>query len=70
MIGGDAVGMSTVPEVLMANYLGMQCAAISVLTNDASEAGAKPVHFSDVIEVASKSARKLTELFIGLIKEV
>lgn len=70
MIGGDAVGMSTVPEVMMANYLGLKCAAISVLTNDASEEGAKPVQLSDVIEVASKSAKKLTELFIGLIKEL
>jgi purine-nucleoside phosphorylase len=70
MIGGDAVGMSTVPEVLMANYLGMKCAAISVLTNDASEAEAKPVSLTDVIDVASKSAKKLTDLFIGLIKEL
>ena len=70
MIGGDAVGMSTVPEVLMANYLGMKCAAISVLTNDASEEGNKPVSLNDVIDVASKSAKKLTELFIGLIKEL
>jgi len=70
LIGGDAVGMSTVPEVLMANYLGMKCAAISVLTNDASEAGATPVQLHDVIEVASKSAGKMTELFIGLIKEL
>ena len=70
MIGGDAVGMSTVPEVLMANYLGMHCAAISVLTNDANEAGIKPLHLNDVIDVASKSAGKLTELFIGLMKEL
>ncbi len=70
MTGGDAVGMSTVPEVLMANYLGMKCVAVSVLTNDASEAGTKPVSLDDVIEVASKSAKKLTELFIGLIKEL
>jgi purine-nucleoside phosphorylase len=70
MIGGDAVGMSTVPEVLMARYLGMKCAAVSVLTNDAGEAGAKSVQLTDVIEVASKSAKKLTELFIGLIKEL
>jgi len=70
MLGGDAVGMSTVPEVLMANYLGMKCAAISVLTNDASEAEAKPVSLTDVIDVASKSAKKLTDLFIGLIKEL
>ena len=70
MMGGDAVGMSTVPEVLMANYLDMKCAAVSVLTNDASEAGANPVQLNDVIEVASKSAKKLTELFIGLIKKL
>ena len=70
IMGGDAVGMSTVPEVLMGNYLGMKCAAISVLTNDATEGGAKPVSLQDVIEVASKSAKKLTALFIGLIKEL
>jgi purine-nucleoside phosphorylase len=70
LIGGDAVGMSTVPEVIMANYLGMKCAAVSVLTNDASEEGSAPVLLSDVIDVASKSAKKLTELFIGLIKEL
>lgn len=70
MMGGDAVGMSTVPEILMGNYLGMKCAAISVLTNDASEAGAKPVSLDDVIGVASKSAKKLSTLFIGLIKEL
>jgi purine-nucleoside phosphorylase len=62
--------MSTVPEVLMANYLNIQCAAVSVLTNDASEAGAKPVQLADVIEVASKSAKKLTDLFTGLINEL
>jgi len=70
LMGGDAVGMSTVPEVLIANYLNIQCAAVSVLTNDASEAGAKPVQLADVIEVASKSAKKLTDLFTGLIKEL
>lgn len=70
MMGGDAVGMSTVPETLMGNYLGMNCSAISVLTNDASEAGTKPVSLEDVIGVASKSAKKLSSLFIGLIKEL
>jgi purine-nucleoside phosphorylase len=34
-IGADAVGMSTVPEVLVANHCGLPCCAISVLTNDA-----------------------------------
>lgn len=70
MLGGDAVGMSTVPEVLMGNYLGLKCCAISVLTNEASEEGAKPVSLEDVIMVASKSAHKLTTLFTELIKEL
>jgi purine-nucleoside phosphorylase len=71
-MGGDAVGMSTVPEVLMANYLGMKCAAISVLTNDAPDGSkpGKPLSLSDVIEVASGATGKLTELFTGLIKKV
>jgi purine-nucleoside phosphorylase len=69
-LGGDAVGMSTVPEVLMGNYLGMKCCAISVLTNEASEEGAKPISLEDVIAVANKSAKKLTTLFTKLINEL
>jgi purine-nucleoside phosphorylase len=69
-LGGDAVGMSTVPEVLMGNYLGMKCCAISVLTNEASEEGAKPISLEDVIAVANKSAKKLTTLFTKVINEL
>lgn len=69
-LGGDAVGMSTVPEVLMGNYLNMRCCAISVLTNEASEEGAKPISLEDVIAVANKSAKKLTTLFTELINQL
>lgn len=69
-LGGDAVGMSTVPEVLMGNYLGIKCCAVSVLTNEASEEGAKPISLEDVIAVASKSSKKLTALFTKLINDL
>ena len=36
LLGGDAVGMSTVPEVILARFLGLQVAAISTITNMAA----------------------------------
>jgi purine-nucleoside phosphorylase len=71
-MGGDAVGMSTVPEVLMANYLGLRCAAVSVLTNDTPEKNTNgpPLTLEDVIKVASGASRQLTKLFIEVIQKL
>ncbi len=70
LIGADAVGMSTVPEVIMANFLGMRCCAISVLTNNASDNNSAPVALTNIIDVAAQSAEKLSELFVTLIKDL
>jgi purine-nucleoside phosphorylase len=69
-IGADAVGMSTVPEVLLANYLKINCIAISVLTNDADPQRNAKVEHSEVVRVASQSSKKLATLFVELIKEL
>lgn len=69
-IGGDAVGMSTVPEVIMGNYLGLQCCAISVLTNEMVKEGSKPVALKAILEVAGLSGQKLSTLFVNLIKQL
>lgn len=66
-IGADAVGMSTVPEVIVANHMGLPCCAISVLTDDCDPDNLKPVNIAEIIEVAGKAEEKLTELFIELI---
>jgi purine-nucleoside phosphorylase len=69
-IGADAVGMSTVPEVIVANHMGLPCCAISVLTDDCNPDNLRPVDISEIIEVAGKTEPQLTELYINLIKKL
>lgn len=66
-IGADVVGMSTVPEVIVANHAGLPCCAISVLTDDCDPDNLQPANIAEIIEVASKAENKLTELYVELI---
>jgi purine-nucleoside phosphorylase len=66
--GADAVGMSTVPEILTANHMGMTCCAVSVLTNDCDPENPHPVELQDVVEAAGSAERYLVTLFTELIK--
>jgi len=66
-IGGGAVGMSTVPEVLVANHMGLPCCAISVLTDECDPDNLKPVNLSQIIKSAGRAESKLTELYVELI---
>ena len=69
-IGADAVGMSTVPEILVANHMGLPCCAISVLTDDCDPDNLKPVNIAEIIETAGKAETKLTELYVELISRI
>lgn len=62
-LGGDAVGMSTIPEVIVANHMELPCCAVSVLTDECNPDDLKPVDISEIIEVAGKAELKLTALF-------
>ncbi|MBL4676003.1 MAG: purine-nucleoside phosphorylase [Mucilaginibacter sp.] len=70
IIGGDAVGMSTVPEVIVANHMGLPVFAISVLTDEGFPEQLKPVSVEEIIAVATAAEPKLTlilkELIAGL----
>ena len=69
-LGADAVGMSTVPEVIAANHMGLPCAAVSVLTDECDPDHLKPVTLEEIIEVASKAELKLTQLFMHFIESL
>ncbi|MEK6782900.1 MAG: purine-nucleoside phosphorylase [Bacteroidota bacterium] len=69
-IGADAVGMSTVPEILVANHMGLPCCAISVLTDDCDPDNLKPLNIAEIIETAKKAEAKLTELYVELISRI
>lgn len=69
-IGADAVGMSTVPEVIVANHMGLPCCAVSVLTDDCDPDNLKPAVISEIIKVAGKAEVKLTDLYSNLIQQL
>lgn len=68
IIGADAVGMSTVPEIIVANHLKLKAAAVSVLTDECDPDNLKPVVISDIIEMAEKAEPDMIVLFKALIK--
>ncbi len=69
-IGADCVGMSTVPEVIIANQIGLACACVSVITDECDPDNLHPVNISEIIEVAGKADKKLSNLFASVISEV
>ena len=62
LAGADMVGMSTVPEVIVANQVGLPCAAISIITDECDPDHLAPVSISQIIEVAGKADKKLSKL--------
>lgn len=65
-IGGDAVGMSTVPEVLVARHRGMKVIGISCITNILHEGPSKDTH-EDVLKSADQASNNLISLVTQLI---
>jgi purine-nucleoside phosphorylase len=66
----DAVGMSTVPEVIVANHMGLPCAAISVLTDECDPDNLKPANIEDIIATAAEAEPDLITLFAKLIENL
>ena len=67
--GADMVGMSTVPEVIVANHIGLPCAAVSIITDECDPDKLQPVNITEIIEAAGKADKKLSMLFDFLIRE-
>jgi purine-nucleoside phosphorylase len=69
-LGTDAVGMSTVPEVIVANHIGLPCAAVSVLTDECDPDNLVPVTLEEIIEIAGVAEGKLVNLLEGVFKKI
>ncbi len=67
-IGADVVGMSTVPEVIVANHMSLPCAAISVITDECDPDNLKPVDIKEIIKIAGQAEEKLTKLFSAFVE--
>lgn len=72
MIGADAVGMSTVPEVIVARHCGLKVFGMSIITNEANSSinQIKINHGEDVIRIADKAADKMGKIVTRLIGEL
>ena len=68
--GADMVGMSTVPEVIVAGHLGIACAAISVITDECDPDHLNPVSITEIIRVAGRADRVLSRLFLETVKQL
>jgi purine-nucleoside phosphorylase len=65
-IGADAVGMSTVPEAIVARHMGIEVLGISCITNPAAGVLPEPLHHDEVMEVA----RRVSRQFIALLEAI
>lgn len=70
IMGADAVGMSTVPEVIVANHLRLPVVAVSVLTDECDPDNLKAVDIQEIIKIAGEAEPKMIKLFKELIKEL
>ncbi|MFM2375661.1 MAG: hypothetical protein RLZZ165_758 [Bacteroidota bacterium] len=69
MIGADVVGMSTVPEVIVANHMSLRTFAISVVTDVCDPDHLEPANVPDIISTAMKAEPKLTRILSRMIQE-
>ena len=67
IIGADAVGMSTVPEVIVANHLSLPVIAISVLTDECDPDCLQPINVEEILSIAKACEPNLITLFKELI---
>ncbi len=70
LIGADAVGMSTVPEVIVAKHSGLKVLGISCITDECFPDKLEPVNLDKLIKVANLTEPKMTRLIKGILKEI
>ena len=69
-LGADVVGMSTVPEVILARYFKIKVAGISVITNMAAGLSNENISHEQTKEIAKLSEKKLSNIIISLLRKI
>ncbi len=68
IIGGDAVGMSTVPEIIVARHMNMECFGMSVITNSTASPELIKTSHTEVQDMGNKAQPRMSALFKGIIE--
>jgi purine-nucleoside phosphorylase len=66
-LGGDALGMSTVPEAIVARHCGMKILAFSCITNFAAGMSDTEIYHGEVMEIGNQAGKQLAELIIRIV---
>ena len=69
-LGADAVGMSTVPEVIAAVHMGMKVLGVSGITDECFPDSLKPVSLDDVLNAAAMAKPQLTRIVVGMLERL
>ena len=69
-IGADAVGMSTVPETIVANHMGMRVLGFSIITDECFPDSLQPAKVEEIIAVAGKTEPSLTAIMKGVVERI
>jgi len=70
MLGADAIGMSTVPEAIVANYCGIDVLGISCISNAASGVGEASLSHQEVIETTNAAKNKFQSLLLRVLEKI
>jgi purine-nucleoside phosphorylase len=70
MIGADAVGMSTVPEVIVAVHAGLKVLAFSAITDECLPDALQPADVAKILKTAAEIEPRMTEIVAGCVEQM
>jgi purine-nucleoside phosphorylase len=69
-VGADAVGMSTVPEDIVAVHMGLEVLGFSIITDECYPDSLQPANVDEIIAVAQRTEPKLTVIMKGVVEQL